>query len=81
LKNPWLYIPVADYEGHMACREVRQLDALADLFAEAVEFAQAECGERGLDRYFYSEKLTRTVCPGVPASSSAVASTSHLPVN
>jgi len=57
MENPWLDIPLADYEGHMACREVRQLDALAELFAEAVEFSQPAsvavlgvAGGNGLDR-------------------------------
>ena len=34
--NPWLRIPVADYEGHMRSAGVQQLDALADLFGEAL---------------------------------------------
>jgi predicted TPR repeat methyltransferase len=31
--NPWLTIPLADYEGHMALPEVGQARLLADLFA------------------------------------------------
>ena len=34
--NPWLSIPLADYEGHMRSASVRQLDALSDLFAETI---------------------------------------------
>ena len=33
--NPWLTIPAADYEGHMALPEVGQLRALSELFGEA----------------------------------------------
>ena len=34
--NPWLDIPLADYEGHMDSVEVQQLGVLSDLFAEAL---------------------------------------------
>lgn len=34
--NPWLDIPLEDYEGHMDAPHVAQLDALADLFEEAL---------------------------------------------
>jgi len=37
MSNPWLEIPFDDYEGHMRSADVRQLDALADLFAAALE--------------------------------------------
>lgn len=37
MPNPWLSIPLADYEGHMQSPEVRQLKALSDLFAEALQ--------------------------------------------
>jgi len=36
MSNPWLAIPLADYEGHMTSAEVMQLEALASLFAEAL---------------------------------------------
>lgn len=36
MSNPWLDIPLADYEGHMASAEVRQTEALSDLFAQAL---------------------------------------------
>ncbi len=36
MSNPWLGVPLSDYEGHMNSPEVQQLSALADLFAEAV---------------------------------------------
>lgn len=32
MSNPWLSIPLADYEGHMGAEGVRQLEAVADLF-------------------------------------------------
>jgi hypothetical protein len=31
MSNPWLKIPLADYEGHMRSAEVQQLDALSAL--------------------------------------------------
>lgn len=37
MSNPWLSIPLADYEGHMGSSEVQQLDALSELFGEALE--------------------------------------------
>ena len=36
MENPWLNIPLADYEGHMGSEEVQQSGVLADLFAEAL---------------------------------------------
>ncbi len=36
MSNPWLSIPLADYEGHMRSAEVQQLDVLSELFAEAL---------------------------------------------
>jgi Methyltransferase domain len=36
MSNPWLSIPLADYEGHMKSAEVRQLDVLSELFVEAL---------------------------------------------
>jgi hypothetical protein len=36
MPNPWLSMPLADYEGHMSSPAVQQLDALSDLFAEAL---------------------------------------------
>ncbi|HEY3739808.1 MAG TPA: hypothetical protein VGL53_08185, partial [Bryobacteraceae bacterium] len=55
--NPWLHIPLADYEGHMASPDVAQLDALADLFAEALAIRRPDsvavlgvAGGNGLDR-------------------------------
>ncbi len=35
MKDPWLQIPLSDYESHMS--EVLQLDALSKLFGEALE--------------------------------------------
>ncbi len=32
MKNPWLEIPAEDYEGHMSCPEVGQLQILNELF-------------------------------------------------
>ncbi|MFN7924767.1 MAG: methyltransferase domain-containing protein [Bryobacteraceae bacterium] len=55
--NPWLDVPLEDYEGHMRAPGVEQLDALADLFGEALAFCRPEsvailgvAGGNGLDR-------------------------------
>jgi hypothetical protein len=32
MSDPWLSIPLADYEGHMGADNVQQLSALSDLF-------------------------------------------------
>ncbi|MBI3526595.1 MAG: class I SAM-dependent methyltransferase [Betaproteobacteria bacterium] len=37
MKNPWLGIPLSDYEGHMALPEVAQARLLADVFAGQLE--------------------------------------------
>jgi SAM-dependent methyltransferase len=34
--NPWLAVPLDDYEGHMGSADVNQLAPLADLFGEAL---------------------------------------------
>src|SRR5271169_7263165 len=36
MSNPWLNVPLSEYERHMSSVEVQQLVALSDLFAEAV---------------------------------------------
>ena len=40
MSNPWLEIPLGDYEGHMAAPEVGQLEALADLFGVALRICR-----------------------------------------
>lgn len=57
MPNPWLSVPLADYEGHMKSAEVQQLGALSDLFAEAIGFCRPDsiavlgiAGGNGLDR-------------------------------
>jgi hypothetical protein len=40
MSNPWLEIPLGDYEGHMASPEVGQLEALADLFGEVLRICR-----------------------------------------
>lgn len=57
MANPWLYVPLADYEGHMNSAEIQQLGALSDLFAEALALRRPEsvvvlgiAGGNGLDR-------------------------------
>lgn len=36
MSNPWLAVPLSDYEQHMSSAEVQQLGALSDLFAQSV---------------------------------------------
>ena len=36
MSNPWLAVPLSEYEQHMSSVEVQQLGALSDLFAEAI---------------------------------------------
>jgi SAM-dependent methyltransferase len=36
MPNPWLGVPLTEYEAHMAAAEVQQLRPLAELFAEAL---------------------------------------------
>jgi len=57
MPNPWLTVPLADYEGHMGPEGVHQLEALASLFARALSFAKPAsvavlgvAGGNGLDR-------------------------------
>jgi hypothetical protein len=42
MANPWLDIPLEDYEGHMASPEVGQLPALAELFKCALDHCRPE---------------------------------------
>lgn len=37
MDNPWLSIPLEDYEGHMASPEIRQAQMLAESLAEALD--------------------------------------------
>jgi predicted TPR repeat methyltransferase len=37
MTNPWLAIALEDYEGHMGSENVRQLEALSELFARALK--------------------------------------------
>lgn len=67
MDNPWLAVPLDDYEGHMASAAVQQLEALADLFAQALQNTRPEsvailgvAGGNGLDRI--SPDVTRRVC-------------------
>jgi len=66
MSNPWLSIPLADYEGHMRSDKVQQLDALSELFAAALERCQPASvavlgvgGGNGLDRI--DSRITRRV--------------------
>ncbi len=57
MSNPWLAVPLAEYEQHMSSVEVRQLEVLSDLFAEAIGRCRPSsiavlgiAGGNGLDR-------------------------------
>jgi len=57
MPNPWLDVPLADYEGHMESPGVQQLHPLAELFAEALAYRRPAsvavlgiAGGNGLDR-------------------------------
>lgn len=39
MANPWLTVPLSDYEGHMQSANVAQLEALSELFAKALSMA------------------------------------------
>lgn len=38
MSSPWLHVPLEDYEGHMLSPEVAQLDVLAVLFREVLDY-------------------------------------------
>lgn len=66
MPNPWLQIPIAEYEGHMASPEVGQLRALAELFGEALAVCKPAsvalagvAGGNGLERI--DSSVTRRV--------------------
>ncbi len=66
MRNPWLDIPLADYEGHMALPNVDQAQLLSEVFAGALSkyaprsVAVLGCaGGNGLDRV--SSKVTQRV--------------------
>jgi Methyltransferase domain len=40
--NPWLSVPLADYEGHMGSAHVQQLKALSALFKRALDICTPE---------------------------------------
>lgn len=57
MSNPWLRVPLPEYEQHMSSIEVQQLGALSDLFAETVGRCRPSsiailgiAGGNGLDR-------------------------------
>lgn len=57
MRNPWLSIPLGDYEGHMDSDTVRQLGALSELFGHALACCRPEsvailgvAGGNGLER-------------------------------
>ncbi len=40
MSNPWLTVPLSDYEGHMKSAQVQQLDVLSELFAKALAYCR-----------------------------------------
>jgi SAM-dependent methyltransferase len=40
MSNPWLSVPLAEYEGHMNAPQVRQSEPLSDLFAAAIAYSR-----------------------------------------
>jgi threonine dehydrogenase-like Zn-dependent dehydrogenase len=67
MSNPWLSIPLGEYEGHMNSPEVQQLDVLSELFAEALVCCRPSsvavlgvAGGNGLD-HVNSHGITRIV--------------------
>jgi SAM-dependent methyltransferase len=57
MKNPWLDIPLADYEAHMALPGIEQAQLLSDIFAGALEWFSPKsvavlgcAGGNGFDR-------------------------------
>ena len=66
MANPWLGIPLADYEGHMGSADVRQLAALSDLFESALRLCHplsvailGVAGGNGLERI--DSKITQRI--------------------
>jgi SAM-dependent methyltransferase len=66
MSNPWLTLPLADYEDHMNAPQVQQLGALSDLFAEALMVRRPDsvallgvAGGNGLERI--NPALTRRI--------------------
>jgi len=67
LGNPWLSVPLRDYEDHMNSEPVGQLSALAELFGEALRSCRPEsvailgvAGGNGLEHI--DPAVTRRVC-------------------
>ncbi len=57
MSNPWLVVPLTEYEQHMSSVEVQQLGTLSDLFAEAIALCRPSsiavlgiAGGNGLDQ-------------------------------
>ncbi len=66
MHNPWLDIPLGDYEGHMNSPSVGQLEVLAELFGQALAYCRPEsvailgiAGGNGL------EKIAASVTPRI----------------
>lgn len=67
MTNPWLAVPLSEYEQHMKSADVRQLDALSGLFAEAMRCCRPSsvavlgiAGGNGLD-HIYTAVTVRVV--------------------
>lgn len=79
MSNPWLSIPLADYEGHMNSPEVLQLDALSELFAEALACCRpdsvAVLGIAGGNGLQHVDRTITTRVVGVDVNSSYLEAT------
>lgn len=67
VSNPWLAVPLSDYEGHMNSQSVQQLGALRELFGRALAYTRPEsvavlgaAGGNGLEQM--DPAITRRVC-------------------
>jgi hypothetical protein len=67
MSNPWLAIPLQDYEKHMSSSSVQQLSALSELFGNALRYCDPEsvailgvAGGNGLERI--NSSRTQRVC-------------------
>jgi trans-aconitate methyltransferase len=77
MRNPWLDIPLADYEGHMASPEVAQAQMIGDALAELLQIQRPRslavigcAGGNGFER-IHRRETTRVV--GVDINSAYLA--------
>ena len=61
MSSPWLFLPLEDYEGHIASPGVQPLSVLAELFKRALDYCLPEsvavlgvAGGNGLEQVDYT---------------------------